>query len=1303
MKKQGTREQITVDVDTTTVDTLSAELAAAVAPQAELETAPVEGLFDDEKKLEEEVALSEGAIQTEAVEVAAADNGVAAMVLADTNAQSSGGASTGGSAAGGMSTGMWVAAGVGAAAVGYAVADDDDSDGGSKSSDNDNNNPDPTPETYTVSASGVDVLEGDQGDSNQLTFTLTLDKAPVGESVKVTVVAGAGDVDGASVGQDFKAFAQDVVFAEGETTKIITVDVNGDTDFEADESVKLTITGSQLTTATTVEALIIDDETNELKTTLDDDTIVGTSLDDEIQSGTVNGGNGLGASHTLGTADTIDGKEGFDTLKLSDNTGVLVGGINPGPSNLTLNSASVERLEAKITGGTTTNLDMSGSNDYQEIVNTSQAGNFFGVNGLNDDVKFIQQDGASTTTVSYSQNGLQAIDNELDIAMNNANGSQFVFNAAQTVGIDTLNLEVNGPAANPSSIVTSFGNSTIRNVDGLTTVNLSGNGNVAGVGNLAEDATPAIFNDVTTFDASGLEGTLDINLLGDAGAPPLADRNITFTGAQDDTSLVIGQGNNTVNFQGGDDLLVLSSTGFNGNDSVDGGAGNDSLEIHFNDTISAAEGGVLPNGTTPNGLDDASDGVVQAINNATNVENLIVDVWTQTTEDVDLDAALIANFTGFVFDDTFADGGLANVQDEDISDVTVDNVRDVNTFTFATDRVGDTEFNAAAGNNTLNISHMGSDASNAFNDNDRIDNVEANGFSQVNIELINTNVDDLTTGVDETGRNQIDDLYVEDGSTTTLTGQTGQVDIEVDQAVASAVSAAHNITFDASGLQTSGDRTPGATNPNDSANKFEFHGENVTFFGTQQDDDVLASDGADVINGNSGDDLIFAGAGDDVVQGGAGNDRIYAGEKSARGVAEGIDKLDGGDGNDTFYFQVADVDAGIDAGLTSADEVSGGAGTDSVELLNAAVDLRDGVFNNWSGVENLTLSNITIAGGATQNLLTINQIANDRGINNITGSSLIDEIIVGEGFVNDLLIDLSDGGDDILNGGAGTATAAKGAVTVFSTASEIDQFDDLVFGDSKSDTVQLEADNGSANLDGVRSAEFVKLQSSVAGRDVDVDITDNAVVNSLSAGVNTLTVDGSGMQNALDAFGNIVDSADIFLDAGMLTSGKSITVLGGEGDDVYITGSAKDVINAGAGDDILIGGHGADTLEGGSGDDIFGYATLADSSGVTIDKILDFMSAGAADRIGINLSMFDQADYANPLANITESFAGNHSSFGAAQGAINEDSGEFEFVFQSDTNTLWVDVNDDGTLNANDLQIVLDSVTAIEANDVFIV
>jgi Ca2+-binding RTX toxin-like protein len=1283
MKKQGTREQITVDVDTTTVDTLSAELAAAVAPQAELETAPVEGLFDDEKKLEEEVALSEGAIQTEAVEVAAADNGVAAMVLADTNAQSSGGASTGGSAAGGMSTGMWVAAGVGAAAVGYAVADDDDSDGGSKSSDN--NNPDPTPETYTISASGVDVVEGDQGDSNQLTFTLTLDKAPVGESVSVTVVAGSGDTNGAAVGQDFSAFSQELVFAEGETTKIVTVDVKGDSAFEGDESVKLTISGSQLTAPASAEALILDDDTNELKTTLEDDTIVGTELDDEILSGTVNSGSVFGASHTLGTADTIDGRGGFDTLKLSDNTS----------GALTLNSQSVERLEAKLTAGSFTTLDMSGSNDFQEIVNTSQAGNKFSVLGLNDDAKFVQQDGASITEVNYSQNGLQSLDNELDIAMNNADGAQFIFNSGQTSGIDTLNLEVNGPAASPSSIVTNVGNTTIDGVDNLTTVNLSGNGNVAGVGNLAEDATPAIFNDVTTFDASGLAGTLDINLLGDAGAAPLADRDITFTGAQGDTSLVIGQGDNTVSFQGGDDLLVLSSTGFNDSDTVDGGAGNDSLEIHFNDTVSAEAGAVLPNGTTPNGLDDASDGVVQAINNATNVENLIVDVWTQSSEDVDLDASLISNFTGFVFDDTFRDdlpATGANLADADIDDVTVTNVRDENTFSFVTDYVDDVVFTAAAGASVLNVSQIGHDAGNAFgNDWDSISDLEANGFSEFNLELINTDLDDLATGADETGRNWAD-LYVEDGSTTTLTGETGSVDIWVDQAPASASSANHNIVFDASALQTDADRTPGANNPNAFQNYFSFSGDKVNFSGTQQDDDVWATDGADVLNGNGGDDFIVAGEGDDVVMGGAGDDVIYAGDSWAGSGVEGIDKLDGGDGDDTFFFQLQDGGAGIGAGLTSTDEVAGGDGSDTVELLNAAEDLRDGVFNNWSSVEKLQLSDTTFFGGATQNLLTINQIANDRGVNHIVGSSLVDEINVGEGFVNDLLIDLSDGGNDIL-----AAADAKGAITVFSTAGAIDAGDSLVFGTSNSDTVLLEAGNDTADLDGVNSAEFVKVQSgSVAGEDVDLLITTNSVVGSSDA--STFTVDASGMNNALDAFGNIVDSADVTLDASAVTSAKSITVIGGEGNDLYMTGSASDVIDGGAGSDELVGGLGADTLTGGAGNDTFAYSAVAESAGVSIDTIMDFVSAGMADQIAVDDAMFSSV-----VAITGAAFGGNQASFGAAQGATTDGDGIIDYVFQVDTNTLWVDANDDGSLNANDLQIVLDGVTAIQANDVVVV
>ncbi|MGB2254035.1 MAG: beta strand repeat-containing protein [Spongiibacter marinus] len=226
MKKQGTREQITVDVDTTAVDTLSAELAAAVAPQAELETAPVEGLFDDEKKLEEEVALSEGAIQTEAVEVAAADNGVAAMILADTNAQSSGGASTGGSSGGSVPTGVWIGAGVlGAAAIVAASDDDDDDNGGSKSS---------TPANRAPEAAASQAVSVDEGDSTVISINATdadgdsLTYSPTQPANGQLAVNGSNQFtytpDAGFSGTD----SFDVVISDGKTSITQTVNITVD-------------------------------------------------------------------------------------------------------------------------------------------------------------------------------------------------------------------------------------------------------------------------------------------------------------------------------------------------------------------------------------------------------------------------------------------------------------------------------------------------------------------------------------------------------------------------------------------------------------------------------------------------------------------------------------------------------------------------------------------------------------------------------------------------------------------------------------------------------------------------------------------------------------------------------------------------------------------------------------------------------------------------------------------------------------------------------------------------------------------
>jgi Ca2+-binding RTX toxin-like protein len=54
----------------------------------------------------------------------------------------------------------------------------------------------------------------------------------------------------------------------------------------------------------------------------------------------------------------------------------------------------------------------------------------------------------------------------------------------------------------------------------------------------------------------------------------------------------------------------------------------------------------------------------------------------------------------------------------------------------------------------------------------------------------------------------------------------------------------------------------------------------------------------------------------------------------------------------------------------------------------------------------------------------------------------------------------------------------------------------------------------------------------------------------------------------------------------VLAGGPSLSLDGGDGDDVLIGGDGNDLMQGGAGDDVLIGGPGQDVLDGGTGDNI---------------------------------------------------------------------------------------------------------------------
>jgi Ca2+-binding RTX toxin-like protein len=151
-------------------------------------------------------------------------------------------------------------------------------------------------------------------------------------------------------------------------------------------------------------------------------------------------------------------------------------------------------------------------------------------------------------------------------------------------------------------------------------------------------------------------------------------------------------------------------------------------------------------------------------------------------------------------------------------------------------------------------------------------------------------------------------------------------------------------------------------------------------------------------------------------------------------------------------------------------------------------------------------------------------------------------------------------------------------------------------------------------------------------------------------------------------------------------TGDDATFIGGVGNDVLVTGGGADLLQGGAGDDLLNGNAGADTLEGGEGDDFlvgglgadeltggagadtFSYTTPTQSNSQSVDTITDF----AVDD--------DFIDF-----NIVVKFIGEVSGFGQVETSFNgvDNIG----VFDTSTNTLYVDANNDGSLNNADYAI----------------
>ena len=246
--------------------------------------------------------------------------------------------------------------------------------------------------------------------------------------------------------------------------------------------------------------------------------------------------------------------------------------------------------------------------------------------------------------------------------------------------------------------------------------------------------------------------------------------------------------------------------------------------------------------------------------------------------------------------------------------------------------------------------------------------------------------------------------------------------------------------------------------------------------GTNANDMIVGSTGADTLHGQNGNDTIYGGEGDDILGGGDGSDTLYGGDgddklygSSGNDIFEGgagNDYLDGADGNDTYIFGRGDgVDTIYD--FRGNDTIKFKEGISANDLL---VKRADDNINNLEISIKGTEDKITIkdvywnegvyyAGGAIENFefadgtkLSLHEFETQTAFKGTDGDDIIrgvtanDEIHGGAG--NDTLY--GQDGDDTLYGEAGNDTlhGQNGNDTIYGG-----EGDDILGGGDGSDTL----------------------------------------------------------------------------------------------------------------------------------------------------------------------------------------------------------------------------------------------------------
>ncbi|MGL4963139.1 MAG: beta strand repeat-containing protein [Inquilinus sp.] len=953
---------------------------------------------------------------------------------------------------------------------------------------------------------------------------------------------------------------------------------------------------------------------------------------------TINGFDGDDTLRGLGGGDTLDGGAGIDTIRYDGSVTPVVVDLGTGQGtsgdaqgDVLLNIENVIGTIATdfLTGNGATNT-LSGSAGNDTLAGAGGADTLFG--GSDDDSLSggagadDLQGGGGVDTVTYLGGGAGV---QVDLQSGTGTGGD----AQGDILTDIENLHGSGSDdvlrgdGGANVLNGDFGNDILIGRGGADVLNGSGSlsdtasyaGSAAVQVSLASgtgtggDAQGDTFNEIENLagssfndqlrgdgDANGLSGADgDDTLIGAAGADALdggagvdaADYGFALAGV----SVDLGTGSGSGGEAAGDTLTAIENLigsafddtlgGDAGANGLSGGEGNDTL--HGAGGADQIDGG---NGTDVADYEDSAAGVTVNLAAGTGAGG---DAAGDTLTGIEF-------VIGSAFDDTLTGDAAANDLQggggndtirggagADNIDGGIVNFVDVDTVDYSTSAAGVTvEFDVSGGTGS------GGDA-----EGDTLDDIEAVIGSAFADRLINNFSEMWLQGGDG------NDTIVAGGSADHVDGGAG-----VDTADYS-TSLFDGVTVDLGA----------GTGPlEDTLVSIE------NLIGTDFDDALYGSAGANALTGGGGADVLRGGGGGDQLDGGAGTDTAsyYTGAAGvtvdlaagtgtggdAQGdTLAGIENLTGSNqGNDTL---LGNAGANTLSGWGGSDVLRGGAGADRLDG-GAGTDTAT-YYTGAAGVT-VDLAAGTGTGGEAQGDTLV-------GIENLTGSNLGNDTLLGNAGANILS---GWGGGDVLRGGAGAdrldGGAGTDAASYYTSAAGVTV--DLAAGSGTGGDAQGDILIGIENLTGSNLANDTLIG--------------NAGANTLAGWGGSDVLRGGAGADALDG-GAGTDTASYYtsgtgilvslasgLGSGGEAQGDTLTgienVSGSQGGDSLYGNTGANVLQGWNGNDILVGRAGQDTLTGGAGADRFVYVATAESVvGANADRITDFSHA-QGDRIELS-------------------------------------------------------------------------------------